>query len=202
MKLAQKFQSRISNAWGMTLVICLTIVVSSVATATAAKMITGAQIKNSSVTGADIKNGSITSADLAPGTAVTGPRGADGAAGTNGVNGADGTTGATGAAGTARAYASVVTGDPPYFTPGKSKGFIGITHPNSGAYCLQLEPGINADEVAPVATVDYWASPNEVAFVEVHSGGSECDDDEIEIITRGSDGTSFADNVGFHVIVP
>jgi hypothetical protein len=199
MKFAQK------NAWGMTLVICLTIVISSVATATAAKMITGAQIRNSSITGADIKNGSITAADLAPGTAVSGARGSDGAAGANGSDGsdgADGATGATGAAGTARAYASVVTGDPPYFTPGKSKGFIGITHPNSGAYCLQLEPGINADEVAPVATVDYWASPNEVAFVEVHSGGNECEDDEIEIITRGSDGTSFADNVGFHVIVP
>lgn len=199
MKLAQK------SAWGMTLVICLTIVISSVATATAAKMITGAQIKNNSITGADIKNGSIKAADLAPGTALSGARGSDGAAGANGTkgsDGADGATGATGAAGTARAYASVVTGDPPYFTPGKSKGFIGITHPNSGAYCLQLEPGINADEVAPVATVDYWASPNEVAFVEVHSGGNECNDDEIEIITRGSDGTSFADNVGFHVIVP
>lgn len=199
MKLAQK------NAWGMTLVICLTIVISSVATATAAKMITGAQIKNSSITGADIKNGSITTADLAPGTVGAGPagaRGSDGAAGVNGADGSNGATGATGAAGTARAYASVVTGDPPYFTPGKSKGFIGITHPNSGAYCLQLEPGINAAEVAPVATVDYWASPNEVAFVEVHSGGNECDNDEIEIITRGSDGTSFADNVGFHVIVP
>lgn len=199
MKLAQR------NAWGMTLVICLTIVVSSVATATAAKMITGAQIKNNSITGADIKNGSIKVADLAPGTALSGARGSDGAAGANGTkgsDGADGATGATGAAGTARAYASVVTGDPPYFTPGKSKGFIGITHPNSGAYCLQLEPGINAEEVAPVATVDYWASPNEVAFVEVHSGGNECNDDEIEIITRGSDGTSFADNVGFHVIVP
>lgn len=196
MKLAQK------NAWGMTLVICLTIVISSVATATAAKMITGKQIKNNTITTVDIKDGSITPADLAPGTAVSGARGSDGAAGAKGSDGAAGATGATGAAGTARAYASVVTGDPPFFTPGKHRGFIGITHPNSGAYCLQLEPGIDADSVAPVATVDYWASPSEVAFVEVHSGGNECGDDEIEIITRGSDGTSFADNVGFHVIVP
>lgn len=199
MKLAQK------NAWGMTLVICLTIVISSVATATAAKLITGSQIKNNTIASIDIKNGTITAADLAPGTAVSGSRGSDGAAGIkgfDGTDGADGATGAAGAAGTARAYASVVTGDPVTFTPGKHRGFVGITHPNSGAYCLQLEPGIDASSVAPVATVDYWASPNEVAFVEVHSGGNECGDDEIEIITRGSDGTSFADNVGFHVIVP
>lgn len=182
------------HRWSSTLVICLTIVVSSTATAAAGKLITGAQIKNSTITGADIKNGSITSADLAPGTVTAGASGAKGADGTNGADGKDGT---------ARAYASVVTGDPPTFTPGKMKGFVGISSPSAGAYCLQLESSIDADKATPVATVDYWNSPSAVHFVEVHTDGYDCTGtNEIEIITRGSNGTDFASNVGFHVIVP
>ena len=193
MNSAQKNKPGISNAWGMTLVICLTIVISSAATATAAKLITGAQIKNGTITGADIKNGSISAVDLAPDAAragAAGARGSDGAAGKDGLDG------------TARAYASVVTGDPPVLNPGKVKGFLGVTHPSGGAYCLKLAPGIDRDSVAPVATVDFWTSPAATSFVEVHSAGTDCQADEIEIITRGSDGQTFANDVGFHVIVP
>lgn len=60
---------RLKNSiWGPVLVICLTIVVSSAVTATAAKLITGKQIKNNSVTSVDIKNKTLTGNDVKDGT--------------------------------------------------------------------------------------------------------------------------------------
>lgn len=197
MKSSLRAKLNTSSRWPSTLVICLTIVVSSAATATAGKLITGAQIKNNSITGADIKDGSLSAKDLASGTLTAGPAGAKGA---DGKNGQDGLAGADGSA---RAYASVITGDPPVFGTGKMKGFVGITVGGTGAYCLELDSSIDASTVTPVATVDYWNSPAEVTFVEVHAAGTDCHGtNEIEIITRASNGTDFANNVGFHVIVP
>lgn len=61
-------QRLMKSNWGAVLVICLTIVATSAMTATAAKLITGKQIKNSSVTGADIKNSSLRGADVKDGS--------------------------------------------------------------------------------------------------------------------------------------
>jgi hypothetical protein len=80
-------------------------------TAVAAKMITGAQIKNNSITGVDVKNRSLTSADFAG--SVSGGQGGSGAQGARGPTGAGGPAGATGATG--------VTGPP------GSPGAPGIT---------------------------------------------------------------------------
>ncbi|MBA2347266.1 MAG: collagen-like protein [Solirubrobacterales bacterium] len=80
-------------------------------TATAAKLITGKQVKNSSLTGADVRNSSLTGADLRNGSvgaadlssaaksAISGAPGAQGTAGAPGVAGAKGETGAPGAPG-------------------------------------------------------------------------------------------------------
>jgi hypothetical protein len=65
-------------------------------TATAASLITGKQIKNSSVTGADIKNKSLTAADFSGSV-----RGAQGIQGARGLQGLPGPAGAAGAAGPA-----------------------------------------------------------------------------------------------------
>jgi hypothetical protein len=65
--------------------------------ATAAQVITGAQIKNSSITGKDIKNKSLTAQDFRG--SVRGPQGAPGAQGGQGTPGAQGAQGVQGAAG-------------------------------------------------------------------------------------------------------
>lgn len=78
--------------------------------ATAATLITGAQIKDGSVTGKDIKNGSITRRDLAPGTArgtqgpqgQQGPQGFQGSQGPAGIQGPPGLRGLSGVLGAHR----------------------------------------------------------------------------------------------------
>ena len=64
------------------------------ASATAAQLVTGAQVKNGTLTGRDIKNRSIRTADLAPSArpaqgpqGATGPQGPRGAAGPQGAQG-------------------------------------------------------------------------------------------------------------------
>lgn len=73
-------------------------------TATAAKLITGKQIKNSSLTGADIKNGSVGPVDLSAAAksatkGIAGPAGPTGAPGAKGDANAPGAKGDTGAPG-------------------------------------------------------------------------------------------------------
>ncbi len=74
-------------------------------TATAAKLITGKNVKNNSLTGKDIKNKSIKSADLSAGakSALKGAKGDTGAAGAAGPAGAPGAPGAKGDKGEAGA---------------------------------------------------------------------------------------------------
>lgn len=183
-----------SGRWPSTLAICLTIVVSSAATATAGKLITGAQIKNSTITGADIKDGSLSVKDFARGSIPAGEKGADGTKGADGAKGADGS---------ARAYASVTPGDPPTFTGNRVKNILSVTNPALGAYCLLLDPSIDASEVSPVVSIDYWTSGPTIAIAQVHSGGSECGaTNSIQIMTRESDGAAFTSSVGFYVIIP
>jgi hypothetical protein len=85
------------------LVLSIIAVVFAVAgTATAAsKLITGAQVKNSSLTGFDVRDKSLTKADFAG--SIVGPQGADGEDGLQGAPGPAGPAGAPGAPGPAGA---------------------------------------------------------------------------------------------------
>jgi hypothetical protein len=98
--------------------VCVTALVVSAATATAASLITGKNVKNGSLTGADIKSKSVPLGDLSKGTqslikkgsttlpgGVTpgnqgenGAQGQQGPPGANGTNGSNGSNGANGAA--------------------------------------------------------------------------------------------------------
>ena len=69
--------------------------------ATAATLITGAQIKNGSITGADVKDNSLTAKDIKG--QLQGPQGATGAQGPAGTAGAKGDAGVPGPAGAAGA---------------------------------------------------------------------------------------------------
>jgi hypothetical protein len=75
---------------------CVALVVACTGTATAASLITGAQIKNNSVTTKDVKNKSLRAGDFRPGTVFRGPAGARGAAGPQGAQGPQGLQGSQG----------------------------------------------------------------------------------------------------------
>ena len=82
------------------LMVAAALVVGSTATAgadAAVALITGKQIKNSSVTGADVRDGSLTKVDFS-GT-IAGPRGPAGPEGPEGPQGPEGPAGAKGATG-------------------------------------------------------------------------------------------------------
>jgi hypothetical protein len=91
-------------------VVVLALIAVGGGSATAAKLLTGKQIKNSSLTGADIRDRSLTAADfkgaLPSDTSVSGrngapgPKGDPGAAGGPGAKGERGAPGAPGASGT------------------------------------------------------------------------------------------------------
>ena len=109
-------------------------------TVTAAGLLTGADVKNSSLTGKDVKNKSLTKADFKG--SIRGPRGATGPAGPQGSVGptgpmgpvgATGDTGPTGAAGpTGPTGASGATGSTGATGPSGAAGSTGPTGP-SGA---------------------------------------------------------------------
>jgi hypothetical protein len=77
----------------------IAVVLASVGSATAARLITSAQIKNNSVTSKDIKNRSLLRRDFKPGQLLRGPQGPRGAQGLQGAQGPQGLRGAAGAPG-------------------------------------------------------------------------------------------------------
>lgn len=115
------------------------LVVACAGSATAATLITGKQIKNSSITGKDVKNKSITGKDikgrLAGRTGSQGAQGAQGATGSQGATGAQGATGSqgpTGAAGSALAFGKIgETG-----ALSASKNITSVTRVSMGTYCI------------------------------------------------------------------
>ncbi len=120
------FRKTVHRPSAALLVAILAVVLATAGTATAAKLITGASIKNSSLTGADVRNSSLTGADVrnssltgadikngslgvldlsksarASLSGTSGAAGGSGAAGPAGPAGAPGATGPAGAAGPA-----------------------------------------------------------------------------------------------------
>lgn len=94
------------------LVALVALVFASAGTATAAKLLTGKNIANSSLTGADVKNGSLGTADLSSAaksalkgaTGPAGPAGPAGAAGAQGLQGPKGDKGDQGDVGPSNAF--------------------------------------------------------------------------------------------------
>jgi hypothetical protein len=120
--------------------VCATVLVTSAATATAASLITGKDVKNGSLTGADIKKDSvqlnrlskgtqniIKRASLSGGATTPGGQGENGRNGTNGSNGSNGQNGDKGDRGdgqlivTAPGNGFSVSNPSVKFTPGGAK---------------------------------------------------------------------------------
>ena len=85
-----------------TVIAFIALLLAGAGSATAATLITGAQVKDNSLTGRDVKDGSLSTRDFKKGTLRAGSRGTQGPQGTQGpagAEGADGPAGPSGAAG-------------------------------------------------------------------------------------------------------
>lgn len=139
-------------------------------TESAAKLITGKQVKNATLTGADLKNGSVASVDVKDGNlrardfkAGELPAGAQGPTGPQGATGPQGVTGPTGPGGAdgRSALSTLQTGE-------TVRGITGARD-NTGATKETLVDAISLPIPAPVALDD--------AHVDVNGGdevGGRC----------------------------
>jgi hypothetical protein len=145
------------KALGKALAFVMLLALVGAGTATASKLITGAQIANGTVTGADIKNGTVKGKDLSPGAKAS-LQGAAGSQGPAGEPGAPGAAGAPGEPGSADRYA-LVRFDGLLQNDIKGIAQSQVTHaPGSGVYCFRFPTatrpkggaanGTNSDTVA------------------------------------------------------
>jgi hypothetical protein len=159
------------------------VLLSVVGSATAAPLITGSQIKDSTITSIDIKNGSVSLGDLTPGT----------------IRKLD----------VGRAYATVSrvetdTGVVVKLDPKRTYGFSKLKHATegTGTWCLVPSPGVDLSRSAILVSADFSLSMSIPTVLWV-SGGSSCASKEIEIHTTtwaGDDEPSPSDDVAFQVL--
>jgi len=110
------------------------LVIATAGTATAAKLITGAQIKDRSIGERDLAAAVVKKLDRKPGTGPAGPSGPAGERGATGATGEKGATGERGAAGDAAlSYTALGTFD--FVAPTTMGNVLAITLP-AGTYVL------------------------------------------------------------------
>jgi hypothetical protein len=204
---------------GSMLVALLALVMATTGSAVAATLITSKQIKNGTIQTADISKKAQKT--LKGKTGATGPIGAAGAAGTPGAKGdkgdkgdagANGTNGTNGAPGTARAYALSNGGGT--MNAAKSKNVVGITKVATGAYCVQLDPSIDATTVEGVVAPDY-STTSTATLTYIRSSDADCgagsNSIDVKVVRVAEAGTPTAQNAaeteiaadgGFFLIVP
>ena len=130
-----------------------------------------------------------------------------------GPPGDPGTPGTPGAAGTARAYAQVnAFGFPPKFGIVLGKNITGVTHPETGVYCVTPAAGIDPTLTPCVVSPEWADSAGYDLFAEWDSGGGPCPAGDYAVRTyqlpRAADGSivvgtpTASDTVAFVLIVP
>jgi hypothetical protein len=203
--------SNLKSPW-IVVAACLGGILAGGGGATAAVLITGAQIKDSSITGRDIKNKSLTRADFRG--LARGPRGLPGATGAAGLTGPPGPT--------VSAYALV--GDPgeafgethPTVVGAQTRGFNGqdrVTRIATGVYCLIGDPGISSLDRVAVASVDASRTNEGVAnaataIVDSNPAATsdgKCPEGAFKVRTYAaapSGGRVLSNSVAFTIIVP
>ena len=135
--------------------------------ATAASMISSAQVKDNTLTSKDIKNGSLKLEDMSPAARVTsnGVQGPAGPAGTPGMNGVNGATGAQGIQGPAGGFdpskAQYIAGPTVTVTPGGTNTSSANCPPDTkvigGGYLFGYSNGgVTVEVSAPRADGSGW----------------------------------------------
>jgi hypothetical protein len=202
---------------GSMVVAVIALIMAMSGSAVAASLITSKQIKDGTIQTKDISKKALASLKARSATGAPGPQGPAGPAGPAGLAGqagpkgdagADGQRGAAGAPGTARAYTLVSSNG--LIDSGKSKNVVGITHPATGKYCVQLDPSIDANAVEAVVSPDYAHAP-QATISYVRSDDTLCQNvsNVIAVVTaRPWSGALFQPDsetltdAGFFVIVP
>ena len=138
-----------------------------------------------------------------------GPTGATGSQGPRGNTGLMGPEGPAGPAGTARAYASIdpasCTGTPTHCTVSRSKEIGSVTRPSTGKYCITAF-NLSSEFIPAYVSVDYatTAAPQVFGFAAPQSTfTSECSAGQFLVLTkRYTSSETFANNVGFSIVIP
>jgi hypothetical protein len=174
--------------------------------------VTSRSIKNGAIKSKDVRNDGLTGTNIDEATLACSRIASCGSGGPRGATGPSGVTGPTGPAGSARAYGVVLPGGHIL----RSKGVaVSDAAGNTGVYCIQLDPTIDASNAVVLASVDrlnyttVGGAAGTNAFVTPLSSKTIADcgtatGNQIEIRTYARDG---ADNVtvtneGFFFMVP
>jgi hypothetical protein len=180
-------------------------ILAAVGTATAADLITSADIKNGTVTSIDIKNGTIKVKDISKKarTALKGNVGPQGPTGPTGATGGQGPQGPAGADGTARAYGLVNNASA---TPvmQKSKGGPTVRRSGNGIFCITVS-GIDPASNVIVPQID--ASGSLAGLVTVVSGfgavfSQQCTGTEFQVVTYDANNGAGRNDVSFNFVIP
>lgn len=89
----------------------------------------------------------------------------------------------------------------------RQKGFLRITHPLTGAYCLKLKSTIDEDTLVASVTPEYWHSPQFRHGASWNSNQTECPNrgNWVEVYTFSEvgldDAWELADE-GFSIVIP
>ncbi len=152
------------KALGKALAFVMLLALVGAGTATAAKMITGAQIANGTVTGADIMNGTVKNKDLSAGAkaALQGPAGLPGPAGPAGSAGPAGTAGEDGGP---NRYAEVSSAGL-LQEDVKNIDQTQVDHPAAGTYCFSFPEGDR-----PTSGAANGTSSDTLVMLQIQAGG-------------------------------
>jgi hypothetical protein len=111
---------------------------------------------------------------------------------------------------TSYAFVNWPTKESPVLDATRTKGFVSLTHPGTGVYCLTPDPGIDPATTVALVSPDWGnsAGPNNL-FAYVDVAGKNCPAQSFEIRTyqyaTGTDAKTDvkpSDNVSFTVLVP
>jgi hypothetical protein len=167
----------------------------------AAALITGKRIKDSSVTSKDVKNGSLVRKDFKKGQAPQGARGPAGPQGPAGPAGPQGPQGPQGAEGTAKAYAWVYGADGGGIQSNgneiAAKGISSFKVLSQGVYCFH---DLAFDPKVVSLTPDYSGSSlpttlyADIVPTGVHPEGCK-------VVVRAVDGSANPTDAEFYIVV-
>lgn len=142
------------------------------------------QLKNGAVSTPKLKNGAVTTAKINVNSRVA-------------LRGA-------------LAYGQISSAGPALIAA-RTKSVTAVSRPQSGVYCLTLEPAVEAlvfdtdgDPTRPVVASVEWgntASPTEIPIVMPRGANAVCGDDKLEVHTESPYGTP-NDAVSFTFMVP
>jgi hypothetical protein len=172
----------------------LALVVATSGVSYAAGTIGTSDLENNAVTSKKIKNETIKVKDMSQ-TAVTALRG---------QTGPQGPAGPTGPAGTVRAYATVLVSAT--FDAPRTKGFLSVTRPSTGIYCLTLADSIDPATTSAVVGVQWIGSSGDNLSAQWVDNTFACPagtDFGVRTFTFAAGGNNTLSNaVSFSIIVP